>query len=557
MAYFNHAFCKTFLGTKVNSSANPDFNSDQSDSNAPANAFSGFIFDNANAPVIPDPINPPINNYRTSDLILNRLPGQAFGLGLGSYGFFDPKTWQTVTTVGPQGVSACCPLVLAATALYQKDGIGQPFSGGGIAGNFHGGYQESNKSKVINPKYVSQLYKVTPCVPNQNVVHVGATPYTAAQQLDCCKEFLCDQAYTLRIDIKGSPALRALNHNSYFETSTWTGCCPAGALAPVAVDPTTVYLYWATQLINSPLVNPFIQIIVFDQFGNPVGGSNDTAAWEAYVAQPVVPCVPAAPGAGMTIVGAYVDTKFGDCTFYPTDFFEKQPVQIYASMVDLTGDVCEFTGICVNESCCPRQGNGFGDTVLKDLILSERYQQNDFYTGDDLRIREITQGYDVSNAINRSSLYTRYVIQHNVPRFNNPTGTFDNDQYQLEIITNGTDPNLELFFQTWITSPICGTCDGLETFDCKTPCCEVPVAGPYATDGQPYTYNFPVPTGTAPFAWTDDGGLAGAGLSVDPLTGAITGVVGGGAAGYVAVINVTDAFGNVVGCFTFYLTVLA
>ena len=545
MAYFNHAFCKTFLGTK-NASLGPTPNGDQSSgvgNPVPANSFaSGFIFQNA-------------GTYSTVNLIDGTAAGA--NLGLGSYGFFDPKAW---TGVDVGNVSNCCPLVLASSALYQKDGIGQPFTGGGTTGNFHGGYQESNKSKVINPKYISQLYRVDPCPPNQSVVAVGATPYTAAAPMYCCKEFLCDQSYSLRIDIKGSPALRALTRNSYYETAKWTGCCPAGALAPVAVDPTEVYIAWATQLINSPLVEPFIQITVYDQAGNNVGGANDLAAWAAYVPAtgagilpcPVSPALPL-PGAGMVIVGAYVGTIFGDCTFYPTDFFEKQPVHIYASMVDHTGDVCEFEDICVTEQCCPRQGNGFGDTVLKDLILSERYQQNDFYTGEDLRIREITQGYDVSNSVNRSAFYTRYVLQHNVPRFNNPTGTFDNDQYQLEIITNGVDANLEAFFGAWITSPTCGTCDGLEVFSCGAPCCQ-PHSLEFA-DGAVVSQSLPL-SGTAPFVVPGAPLIIpGTGLTID-AAGLISGVATGASNGTINTGNITDANGMIVGCFDVQVNVL-
>ena len=69
--------------------------------------------------------------------------------------------------------------------------------------------------------------------------------------------------------------------------------------------------------------------------------------------------------------------------------------------------------------------------------MSESYRQNSFAT--DLRIREITQGNDLLDAarggVDRTALYDRIMIQHSVPRFNNPTGTFDNDQYVIEILT--------------------------------------------------------------------------------------------------------------------------
>jgi hypothetical protein len=226
-------------------------------------------------------------------------------------------------------------------------------------------------------------------------------------------------------------------------------------------------------------------------------------------------------------------------------------------MVDLTGDVCEFTGICVTESCCPRQGNGFGDTVLKELILSERYQQNDFYTGQDLRIREITQGYDVTSAVNRASFYTRYYIQHNVPRFNNPTGTFDNDQYLLQIITNGIDANLEAFLAAWVVSPTCGSCDGLEIFSCGPICC-APAVAPTGTAPAAYSF-FVTPTfGTAPFTWSisvpDAAALLALGLTLNVATGEIAGAVTVAGTANVT-ITVTDSFGIVVLCQSLQVTI--
>ena len=132
-------------------------------------------------------------------------------------------------------------------------------------------------------------------------------------------------------------------------------------------------------------------------------------------------------------------------------------------MVDYNGDPCVFEGICVYNDCLGLQGMGFGDQVLKDFILSESYLQNFFHS--DLRIREITQGYDISNAIPRNALYTRYFILHSVPRYNNPSGTFDNDRYMLEVITPaGGNATLETFLDTWLST--CADCVPFETHAC-------------------------------------------------------------------------------------------
>jgi hypothetical protein len=151
---------------------------------------------------------------------------------------------------------------------------------------------------------------------------------------------------------------------------------------------------------------------------------------------------------------------------------------LYASETDLHGDPCTFQGLCVITECQGRQANGLGETVLRDVILSERYRQNFFHS--DFRIREITQGNQMLDIIDRDLSYNRFYIQHHVPRFNNASSTFDNDQYLLEIIVastvtptdGGQGQALKTFVEAWLNA--CGNnCDGLETFSCGTNCVSV------------------------------------------------------------------------------------
>jgi hypothetical protein len=421
MAYFNHAFQKTFLGT---------------------------------------------NSYTGLDGGQLGTTGNIFASG--EFGFVDPKTW-TVQTPGSLPTN-CCPLILASGSVLTNDKIGP----------FHGGYKESNKSKIINPRYVNKFYRVDPCEPTQAVLNIGSTPYTQGEgTAQCCPDFLCGETYSLRLDVKGSPALRFLNHNAYLTVSAYTGCCPAGAIAPTPVDSTLVMIDWANQIINSPLISPFILPVVSAADGTiyyapgtlDINGDPVADTWDNYVSPGYV----AGDCAGLILYGAYVDTKFGNCTFQISDFYEKEPVRLYASEVDLNGDPCTFTGICVVNECLGTQAMGLGESVVRDLILSESYRQNFFHS--DFRIREITQGYDILNSVNRNALYTRYYLLHSVPRHNNPTGTFDNDQYLLEIITDGPVVQFETDVQTWVEN--CSQCDGFEVFDCVTECTPiVPVVPP-------------------------------------------------------------------------------
>lgn len=466
MAYFNHAYSKMFLGTGPSRTA----------------GSTGAPISTTN----PASTGGMLTTTGTPSVVLANLPRNNGTLPhTGYFGFFDPKTYLLINPA--LSTYNCCPVVLASSSVLQKDKIGP----------FHGGYQETNKSKLINPKYVQNAYKVTTCVPQQAIISIGNTPQTVAPTdptnfqggttaATCCFEFYCGETYYLRVDIKGSPALRALNHNAYQTLDAYTGCCSGPT--PTLVDSTQVMISWAKELIINNYLKPFALPVVFSEAAQvstcdavpysvwyapgttvdpitlaPIGAGQ---TWDCY------PVVAHGAGlcAGLRLFGAYVGTVFGDCTFQVTDYFEKEPVKLYASMVDYTGDPCVFEGICVYNDCLGLQGMGFGDQIVKDLVLAESYLQN-FFANNDLRIREITQGYDMTNAINRNALYTRYFILHSIPRWNNPTSTFDADRYMLEIIVPEANPlipvgnaALNTFLTNWLDS--CATCVPFETQSC-------------------------------------------------------------------------------------------
>jgi hypothetical protein len=60
-------------------------------------------------------------------------------------------------------------------------------------------------------------------------------------------------------------------------------------------------------------------------------------------------------------------------------------------------------------------------------------------------------------------------LQHNVPRLYNPTGTFDNDQYLLEIVVPVGDPdNIFDVITAWLET--CGNTCVDKTSALGTPC---------------------------------------------------------------------------------------
>ena len=487
MAYFNHAFKKCFVATHPTQQENRDM----------AGVTDGILV---------------TTGVHVSELKNNAAPYQ---LGPGVVGLFDAKT--NLSTNGAAIGQGCCPFYLAAASIRTYDKIGP----------FHGGYQEANKSKIINPKYIRKLYKVLYNYGSQAILEIGGTlgngnigavltfdpltlvpgtGYTTATDVattggtgtgltvditanagavtavvvnnpgigytigdtitidagnddatidvltvddvnECAKEFMCGQTYYLRIDVKGTPSLRFAQHNLYRTLDASGGCC-ADPENPVAVDPSMIYLQWATRIEEDPILSQYVHaLLVVD--GQSYAYDAETAL--KYGLDPVTDLFSLAPttstSAGIVLMGAYVETKFGTCTFRPSDYYHVEPIQLYASEVDYTGNPCTFESLCVVRRCEGIQGNGFGEQKIREVLLSESYLQNFFANGNDLRIRELTQGTDIFNVLNPNYMYSSFFILHSVPRYNNPTGVFDNDQYLLEVIgVDGTITQLESEF---------------------------------------------------------------------------------------------------------------
>ena len=443
MSYFNHAFCKSFLVTEL----------------------------------------PERGTVSSQDLTAGQLalfPGD-WAANL------DPDPAAIGTTVSKNLV------YLAQGSFIENDKVGS-----------HGGYKESVKTKGVNPRYVTKLW-------SSACQEATASTVTVCVDSTCAP---CGENLFLRLDVKGSPALRFLNHNAYaIGDSSGSAalnndlpgiCCADGQ---EYLDPAVALAKAAGMLLEDPIISPFVQQCqgvtavaitaggadyvadasdVATTGGSGSGltvditvaaGAIDTAvinqAGSGYTNGDVVTVAGGTGGQltltvsdqGITVtvagvdtvysiaeildgtytpstdpvadevsacacfVGAYVETKFGDCTFDTRDFYGKEPVQLVASLLDETGDPCNDCGTTTSTPGVMQQTTG--ETVLRDLLLTERYMQNPFHQGsfDGFRMNEI-EGFDpLKAAVDRTALYKVYYLQHSIPRLNNPTGVFDNDQY--------------------------------------------------------------------------------------------------------------------------------
>lgn len=334
-----------------------------------------------------------------------RVAGSTADLTAGQIGFFNAKTHVAMAT------GNVTPFILAQGSYFASDKIGP----------VHGGYKESVKSKVINPKYVSRVMKVGAKTAQNQVVTVSISKVYE------------DNTYRLRVDLKGSPALRFLSHNFYKVLDAYTGCQATSGTSAL-VDPTTVAIKWAKQINEHPFMTQFISAAV----KNTADATVPAGSYDSFTP---AGSVTTASTAKLVLTVAYVESQFGTCTFTPSDFYELQPLEIYTSFVEESGDACVVNGISSAQTQAARQASGLGETVLRQMILSGRYMQNaypDSSRVDSLRMREIEADPALA-AITRGSLYDQVMILHSVPRFNNPTGTFDNDQYLLVLhVPTGT-----------------------------------------------------------------------------------------------------------------------
>ena len=202
-------------------------------------------------------------------------------------------------------------------------------------------------------------------------------------------------------------------------------------------------------LLADPVVKPFIQEatgggVVITTAGTPATYTIAQALGEAASGNYTASTDPVGDNvsAELKVEAAYVETKFGNPSFDTRDFYGKEPLSVELSFVDMKGDPCDSCGTSSKTPGKMQQTSG--ESVLRKVLLSEAYAQNPFSQGaiDSARIREIEGSDKILAAVDRNALYRGFYIQHSVPRFNNPTGTFDNDQYLYEIYVKCSDSAL-------------------------------------------------------------------------------------------------------------------
>jgi hypothetical protein len=345
-------------------------------------------------------------------------------LTAGQVALVDDSTWASVALPGAPVAGALGYIVQGS--FYSKDTIGNNPG--------HGGYKESVKSKGINPRYITRLWQA-------NCLTASQATASLSLAADCAP---CGKTQFMRIDVKGSPALRFLNHNAYAIADSANICCIEGQ---EYIDPVLVLATMAQMALADPLIKPFVAEASGGGIVATVAGVATTYTIAEALDGTYTPSTdPVADqvSAAANFVGAYVDTVFGNCSFDTRDHFNAEPVEIIVSELDETGEVCNNCGVASRTPGSMQQTQG--EEVVRDLIMSERYRQSPYNQGnaDSARLREIEMSDELLSAVDRTATYKAYYIQHSVPRFNNPSGVFDNDQYVYKIYVKCSDAAAQL-----------------------------------------------------------------------------------------------------------------
>jgi hypothetical protein len=228
--------------------------------------------------------------------------------------------------------------------------------------------------------------------------------------------------------------LRTLTRNAYHTVDAFTEC-----VTGQGVDPAIVFEQFAKHINEDPILSLFVKgtplYATIDGAGAVTQhGAVKPATWGTFANNKKF--------ARLELTTAYTDTRFSDIVWDRNEHFELEPIQLFASVWDFSGNPCADNLFPVEETQVAKQGSGYGETLLKELILSNRYLQDNF--PDNLRMREVL-GDTTMTQLNRAAKYVTYNILHSIPVAGNASSQLNSDQYMIKVVVNARDTAFENF----------------------------------------------------------------------------------------------------------------
>ena len=353
----------------------------------------------------------------------------------------------------------------------------------------HGGYKETTKSKMILKKYISNMW-ITDCVDETaQVFDVLIKP--TAQYMSC---FPCGTDPILRVDVKGTAALRLLNHNAYQSLSgslpmpgsgdaaanpalAWAArvaagqenvdmCCVTQDSTHSGIAPSIVAMNFVDHFNNDPIMSKLgTATLLVNTVGAPTvfGAASQAKIEKIYEggAKGVTADQAAASATGEWVAAneykvritlntsCELQTQFSSCSFDTRDFYLMGGLKSTTDLQDEVGQPCVacLGYVTGTESTAFKQRRTSSDTGINDILKTENYRQSPYNQGnrDSSRFREQEGMSGIIGDLGRDATgascnghFRVYHLLHNVPRFNNPSGVFDNDQYHYKVYVKCT-----------------------------------------------------------------------------------------------------------------------
>lgn len=340
-----------------------------------------------------------------------------------SYGFFDAKTW-TAIPYAEANITAHPAIVFVAPSFHTTDKIGS-----------HGGYQETLKSHTFKGHQIVRYWKVSGRDARYQLVNLGWDWDDAAT----APRFVCGREYTLRIDLRGTPVIRALGANAFRQYTVSTGCC-ADPSDPQPVDPVAVMVDFAKQINQDYILKQFVTAAVYQADGPDFGGAPDLVNLNTYVPLTDPTAIANATASMQLTTGINERDEYDACSYDPREevvqdqmkLSDDPPRIIAAQLIADSSTACpDFKQLLFDEWQAAQPAQGSGRKILRDFILSQSYRQE--YYSLNPREREAENIDNLYALVSPTKIYHSYYILHRADRKSNPSSVYDNDYYLIQI----------------------------------------------------------------------------------------------------------------------------
>lgn len=114
---------------------------------------------------------------------------------------------------------------------------------------------------------------------------------------------------------------------------------------------------------------------------------------------------------GIRVTAGYIDPKFGNCSFTPTDYYETEPIKMEVSLLQEDGSNCDFATLpSVHQSKIGRIARQSGEYVVREVIMkTDAYLKHLQQFSLDSRDREAFDR-NLLGSVDRNAFYKLYYV---------------------------------------------------------------------------------------------------------------------------------------------------